>query len=100
MDLDDILKKGRSIWGDDKLSLEEIIVRLSVVVGDISRLARDEAEGGKALDAEELKKELGNVIVSVIRWCDDLGYSPEDCVKLAVRAQESYRGQQLRKECK
>ena len=89
MNIDDVLQKARQIWGDDKLTLEEIIVRLTVNVGDISRLARDKAEAG-VLDESELKKELGNTVFSLIRWCDDLGYDLKECLKLAAAAQRSY----------
>jgi len=86
MDIKSLLQKARSIWGDDKLSLEEIIIRQGVAVGDIHRFARDKADG-KNVDEDELKKELGNIIFSTIRWCDDLGYSPEECIGLAEQAQ-------------
>jgi hypothetical protein len=90
MDISELLKKARSIWGDDKLSLDEILIRQGVTIGDLHRLARDYAEGQK-LNEAELKKELGNVIFSTIRWCDDLGYSPEECIELAKQAQIKYR---------
>jgi hypothetical protein len=90
MDINDLLKKGRAIWGDKKLTLEEIIIRLGVVTGDINRYARDKAERQPVND-QELQKELGNVIFSMIRWCDDLGLSPEACIELAVQAQANYK---------
>lgn len=90
MDISELLKKARSIWGDDKLSLDEILIRQGVTIGDLHRLARDYAEG-QELNEAELKKELGNVIFSTIRWCDDLGYSPEECIELAKQAQIKYR---------
>jgi len=37
-----------------------------------------------------LKKELGNMIFSNIRWCDDLGYDPEECIKIAIDCQEKF----------
>jgi len=39
---------------------------------------------------EELKKEMGNIIFSTIRWCDDLGYDPEECINLARKAQKDF----------
>ena len=90
MDVQQLLKKAREIWGDEKLTLEEIIIRQGVAIGDIHRYARDKSEG-KEVDEAELKKELGNIIFSTIRWCDDLGYSPEECIELAMRAQTEYR---------
>lgn len=90
MDTTDLLRRGREIWGDEKLSLDEVSVRLQVVVGDIARYARDRAEG-RAVDAAELKKEMGNIIFSTIRWCDDVGLKPEECIELAMKAQHTYR---------
>jgi hypothetical protein len=90
MDIKELLKRARYIWGDDKLSLDEILIRQGVTIGDLHRLARDYAEG-QSLNEAELKKELGNVIFSTIRWCDDLGYSPEECIELAKQAQIKYR---------
>ncbi|HVX47779.1 MAG TPA: hypothetical protein VHA05_00255 [Candidatus Saccharimonadales bacterium] len=90
MSIDELLKKAREIWGGQKLTLEEIIVRQGVAIGDIHRYARDKSEG-KEVDEAELKKELGNIIFSTIRWCDDLGYSPEECIELAQEAQIAYR---------
>ena len=48
---------------------------------------------------EELKKELGNIIFSTIRWCDDLGYDPEECIRLAIDSQKKL-GEELKKEGK
>lgn len=90
MTIEELLKESRLIWGDQKLTLEEIIVRQGVAIGDIHRYARDKVEG-TSTDEDELKKELGNIIFSTIRWCDDLGYSPEDCIELAKKAQIKYR---------
>ena len=91
MQIKELLKKSREIWGDEKLSLAQIIVRLGKVFGDICRWERNEAKDKEIHTDEELKKELGNVIFSTIRWCDDLGYNPEECIELAIKAQERYR---------
>ena len=90
MTIKELLAEARKIWGEDKLSLEEIIIRQGVAIGDIHRYARDKAEGNSK-DEVELKKELGNIIFSTIRWCDDLGFDPEDCIELARQAQIKYR---------
>lgn len=90
MNIQDLLNESRAIWGDRKMSLEEIIIGQGVTIGDIHRYARDKSEG-KAVDENELKKELGNILFSTIRWCDDLGFSPEECVDLAKNAQQKYR---------
>lgn len=90
MMIKELLDEARKIWGDKKLTLEEIIVRQGVTIGDIHRYARDQVEGDVP-DETELKKELGNIIFSTIRWCDDLGYNPEDCIRLAQQAQRNYK---------
>lgn len=90
MKIDELLKDGREIWGDVPLTLPEVLVCLGVVTGDLSRLARDRLEG-KEVDDAELKKELGNIIFSMIRWSDDLGYDPKECIMLAAQAQRAYQ---------
>ncbi len=89
MDVNQLLLEARKIWGDQKLTLEEIIIRQGVAIGDIHRYARDKADG-KTVDQAELKKEMGNIIFSTIRWCDDLGFTPEECIELAKQAQEKF----------
>lgn len=78
--------QGRQIWGDTRHTLPEIVVRLMVGVGDLARVARGEPS---AL-ADELKKELGNVLFSTVRWIDDLGLDPLECLDLAIAAQEKF----------
>lgn len=90
MTIEELLQEARKIWGDQKLTLEEIIIRQGVTIGDIHRYARDKAEAAP-LPETELKKELGNIIFSTIRWCDDLGYDPRECIELAKQAQLTYR---------
>jgi hypothetical protein len=87
--LDDLLRQARAVWGIQPMPLVEIAVALGVVHGDICRQARRQAEG-QDVHAEELAKELGNLILSAVRWCDDLGYRVGDCVGLAAEAQASY----------
>ena len=89
MEVTQLLSEARKIWGDDKLTLEQITIRMGVVQGDMSRLTRYLQEGS-SLDEKELKKEMGNIIFSMIRWCDDLGFDPQECVELAKQAQEAY----------
>jgi len=36
------------------------------------------------------------MITSTIRWCDDLGYDPQDCINLALKAQKKY-AQEIKK---
>jgi hypothetical protein len=90
MDIKQILNQSQQIWGDKKLNLSQIIVRMGKVFGDICRWERNELPSDRAMD-NELKKEMGNMIVSGIRWCDDLGYDPEECVDIALEAQKAYQ---------
>lgn len=89
MTIEELLKEARQIWGDQKLSLDDILIRQGVTSGDLHRIARAQSEGNP-IDETEIKKELGNVIFSFIRWCDDLGFTPEECIELAKQAQKRY----------
>lgn len=88
--------QGRQIWGDKRHTLPEIVVRLMVGVGDTARVSRDAPmypSGWKAYDVAavtEIKKELGNIIFSTIRWVDDLGLDVLECLDLAIEAQEKF----------
>lgn len=89
MEIKELLDKGRSL-GWPKNNIEEIIIRMGKVFGDICRWARN-AKKDKHLHADnELKKELGNIIFSTIKWCDDLGYDPEECIKIAIECQKKF----------
>lgn len=83
-----LLAIEREIWGEHKLCLDEIAVRLGVTFGDICRIAR--AASKDDFLVADLKRELGNVIASTVRWCDDLGLDPAECVELALRAQAKF----------
>lgn len=90
-----LLVQARQIWGGEKLTLDQIAVRLMVGVGDIARIARDHGAGSRMGGdpgpwRNELKKELGNVLFSTIRWIDDLGLDPMECLDLAIEAQEAF----------
>jgi len=61
------------------------------VFGDLCRWERNAPKDAKKHTDLELKKELGNVIFSTIRWCDDLGYDPEECIEIAIKCQEKGR---------
>lgn len=103
-----LLVQGRQIWEGappmgappKRHTLDEIVVRLMVGVGDLARLGRDghgvateKNEQGVELEfawRQELKKELGNILFSTVRWIDDLGLDPLECLELAVEAQENF----------
>ena len=82
--------QARQIWGPKP----EIVLRLMIGVGDVARLARDYGQwiykDENAEAKRELKKELGNIIFSTIRWIDDLGLDVLECLDLAIEAQEKF----------
>lgn len=90
MEIKDLLTQGREIWGEEKLTLAQIISRMGKVFGDICRWERNAPKDASIHTDEELKKELGNMIFSSIRWVDDLGYDPEECVNLAIDSQKKF----------
>jgi hypothetical protein len=90
MDLKGLLARERAIWGEQKLNLGQIIVRMLVSIGDLARCERNADKDRAQFNDEEVKKELGNIIASTVRWCDDLGFDPEDCVAKALEAQEKF----------
>lgn len=90
MNIRKLLEMGRSIWGKPSMSLDHIVVAMGVVYGDLCRQARAQTEGGP-IDTAALEKEMGNIIFSAIRWCDDLGLDPEVCLQKAITAQEQYK---------
>ncbi len=96
MRLAEILEAERQIWGADKLTREQIAVRLGVVLGDICRETRA-ADKDRFLKDEDLKKELGNLIASTVRFIDDLGFDPAECVALALAAQEKFAAGNLKR---
>lgn len=90
MEIEQLLQKARGIWENKKNSLPEIIVALGVVYGDLCRYERNSPQDTEKHNIDELKKELGNIIFSTIRWCDDLGFDPNDCVDEAIKAQKKF----------
>jgi len=89
MKINGLLAESKEI-GWPKSNIYEIVVRMGKVFGDICRYARN-AKKDKVLHTDnELKKELGNMIFCSIRWCDDLGYDPEECIKLAIDCQKKF----------
>lgn len=90
MNIKQLLQESHKIWGKKKQTLAQIIVRMGKVFGDICRWERNAPKDKNAHTDEELKKEMGNIIFSTIQWCDDLGYDPEECIKLAIECQKKF----------
>ena len=88
--IEELLKTGRSIWGDEKLSLVDILIRLNVSIGDLARIARNSDKDRASFTREDLERELGNIIFSTIRWCDDLGLDPNVCIERAIECQKKF----------
>ena len=91
MEVKNLLQQGREIWGNEKPNLGQIIVRMGKVFGDICRWERNAIKDEAIHNDEELKKELGNIIFSTIKWCDDLGYDPGDCINIAIDCQKKFQ---------
>lgn len=91
MEIKELLKQSKEIWGEDKPMLPQIVARMGTVFGDICRWLRNSPKDAPIHTDDELKKELGNMIFSSIRWADDLGYDPEECVKLAIDSQKKFQ---------
>lgn len=85
----ELLAHARTIWGDHHDDLPTIAVALTVVTGDIARGARA-AQEGRPDAIGHVGKELGNLILSAVRWCDDLGLDPAECVARGAEAQRAY----------
>lgn len=94
-----LLKLAREIWSPvrsgphahtDRLSLEQIVVRLSVDLGKLARLARGADKDAALRTPDVLETAMGNIIFSMIRWCDDLGLDPVQCVERAVECQRKF----------
>ncbi len=85
MTIKELLAQGRKIWADTlPLGQFDIVVAMGVVYGDICRNVRDEGT------PEEMQKEMGNIILSTIRWCDDQGFDPEECIRKAIQCQREF----------
>lgn len=91
MEIKQLLAQANDIWKDERPTLPQIIVRMGKVFGDICRWERDAVKDKDTHTDDDLKKELGNMIFSSIRWCDDLGYDPEDCIKIAIECQKNFK---------
>ncbi|WP_131741246.1 hypothetical protein [Actinomadura roseirufa] len=85
----ELLTLGRRIWADQpSMELPHVAVAACTVTGDIARISRDELEGDG--DRAALGRELGNLILSGVRWASDLGFDPAECVAAAAEAQRRY----------
>ena len=91
MEIKELSQQSREIWSDQKLNLSQIIVRMGKVFGDICRWERNAVKDKDVHTDDELKKELGNMIFCTIRWCDNLGYDPEECINLAIDCQRKFK---------
>ena len=82
--LGELLQLGRSIWGERRTTASiGVAITLGVVYGDICRSIRDNKPA-------DLAAEIGNVLLSTIRWCDDLGIDFEDALALAQTRQQLF----------
>jgi hypothetical protein len=83
-----ILADGRRRW-PERMSPAEIVVALGVVFGDLCRHQRELDESG-LFNLGEFSRELGNLVLSGVRWIDDLELSVETTLKRAAESQDRY----------
>jgi len=84
MSISELETEARRIW-PEKMGARGIAIAMGVVHGDICRQILD-----KHWPDQELEKDLGNMIFSTIRWCGDLGFDPEECIRRAIACQEEF----------
>lgn len=63
---------------------------LAVVTGDIARITRDAEGNYDQLDIVEIGVELGNLVLSSLRWLEDLGLDPAEVLAAAAERQVAY----------
>lgn len=90
MTIQELRTEARSIWGEQKMTLEQILIHLGVVYGDLCRWERNAKKDSAKHSREELEKEFGNILFSVIRWCGDLEMNPEECIARAIASQKKF----------
>ena len=90
MEIKELLVESRKIWPNEGFKVEDVIVRMGKVFGDICRWARNAKKDESTHTDQDLQKELGNIIFSTICWCDDLGYDPEECIRIAIDCQKKF----------
>jgi len=78
--------QGRQIWGHaNKWPFTKVLQELMLHVQGLTHGAFRE---GTSQRQQEIKLELGCLILSTVRWIDDLGFDPLECLDLAAGAQE------------
>jgi hypothetical protein len=88
MDISDLRSLANDIWHNTpKLTIEEFIIIMGKVFGDICRWQRGAGKDTLSHTDQELEKELGNFIFTPIRCADHLGFDPLECIKLAIDSQ-------------
>lgn len=90
MNIDDLLEKSREIWGKQTLTLSEVIPKMGTVFGDICRWERGAKKDEVNHTDDELKAELGHMIYATMKWCDDLGYDPKECIEKAIESRKRF----------
>jgi hypothetical protein len=108
-----LLRRARSIF-PERLDAAGVLVRLTVDVGKLARYVRGATKdtvrcsctdgpvvgvadadcprcyGTGRHSSLDLALIMGNLLFSTIRWCDDLGLDPVECVRRAAEAQERF----------
>lgn len=106
-----LLARARAIWGPEKLDANGVLVRLMVDVGKLARYVRGSTKdkpskcpycagglvercgtcgGTGKVGGQDVRVIMGNILFSMIRWCDDLGLDLGECCTLAAEQQQKF----------
>jgi hypothetical protein len=86
----ELLLRALDVWGSPTATAHEAAVILTVVVGDIARIARDGTKGLDDEDAHRMARELGNLMLTAPRLAAAFGLDPDACITAAVAAQRAW----------
>lgn len=86
--VEEMLVSARLIWGPERLSVADVVVRLGVDYGKLARCARAATKDNTSV--AELELCFGNIIFSMIHWADSLGLDVHQCVERASGVQARF----------
>lgn len=80
----------RHIWRDHGTNMLPYVgTSLGVTVGNIQRQSQKLFDGRRP-DMPTVGIELGNLVLSSIRWLGDLDLDPKQCIRVAAGSQRRY----------
>jgi hypothetical protein len=85
---------SRAAWQNwPNLEITQVAICLAVIEGEISEEAQAKngwGEGHHCADMSRVGDILGGLVMSSIRWMDDLGLNPHEYIWKAIAAQRKY----------